>query len=136
LAVLYKSQGYFAETEPLFKRSLEIKERTLGNDHPDVAVIISNLAELYYYKMYIEAEPLFKRALEIYENALGKENKCVTITLFNLAGLYESQGKYEKAEPLYQRSLEITEKALGKDHPNYKTIMQTYSQMLSEKIKE
>ena len=44
---LYTSQGQYANAEPLYKRSIVIKERVLGPDHPDVAVSLNGLAELY-----------------------------------------------------------------------------------------
>ena len=34
LALLYKAQGSYREAEPLYKRSLEASERTLGKEHP------------------------------------------------------------------------------------------------------
>ena len=37
LAELYRNQGRYAEAEPLYKRSLAIREKALGPDHPDVA---------------------------------------------------------------------------------------------------
>ena len=33
--------------EPLYKRSLEIREKVFGKDHPDVATSLENLASLY-----------------------------------------------------------------------------------------
>ncbi len=47
LALLYKAQGRYAETEPLYKRSLAIKEKALSPEHPDVAQSLNNLAALY-----------------------------------------------------------------------------------------
>ena len=41
------SQGRYADAEPLYKRSLAIREKALGPDHPDVATSLNNLAELY-----------------------------------------------------------------------------------------
>ncbi len=40
------SQGKLEEAGPLFKRSLGIRERVLGPDHPDVATSLNNLAGL------------------------------------------------------------------------------------------
>ncbi len=40
------SQGTPEEAEPLFKRSLNIRERVLGPDHPDVAQSLNDLAGL------------------------------------------------------------------------------------------
>jgi tetratricopeptide (TPR) repeat protein len=57
-------QGRYAEAEPLYKRSLAIREKALGPDHPDVALSLNNLAGLYDNQgRYAEAEPLYKRSL-------------------------------------------------------------------------
>ena len=39
-------QGKYDEAQPLFERSLEIGKKTLGEDHPDFAPYLNNLAEL------------------------------------------------------------------------------------------
>lgn len=44
---LYEAQGQYAQAEPLYKRSLAIREKTLGPDHPDVALSLENMAVLY-----------------------------------------------------------------------------------------
>ena len=68
LAALYQVQGRYAEAEPLFKRSLAIKEKAFGPDHPDVALSLNNLGLLYQNQgRYTDAEPLYKRALAIKE---------------------------------------------------------------------
>jgi tetratricopeptide (TPR) repeat protein len=115
---LYQSQGRFSEAEPLYVRSLELRERQLGADHPDVATSLNNLAELYRTQdRYSEAEQLYVRSLEILERHLGTGHPDVATCLNNLAVLYKSQGRYSEAEQLYVRSLEILERQLGADHP-------------------
>ena len=47
LASLYKEEARYADTEPLYKRALAIREKALGPDHPDVAQSLNNLADLY-----------------------------------------------------------------------------------------
>ena len=122
LAILYKDQGKYSEAEPLYLRSLEIYERQLGADHPDVATNLNNLAALYRAQgKYSEAEPLYLRSLEIRERQLGEDHPNVAQSLNNLALLYDSQGKYSEAEPLYLRSLSILERQLGADHPDVAT---------------
>ena len=60
--------GRYEEAIPYSKRSLEIVERILGKDDPDVATGLNNLATLYQDSgRYAEAEPLNKRSLEIRE---------------------------------------------------------------------
>ena len=119
LAALYRSQGRYAEAEPLYRRSLKIAEAALGPDHPDVALSLNNLAGLYELQgRYADAEPLIRRSLKIKEAKLGPDHPDVAQSLNNLALLYESQGRYAEAEPLFRRSLTIREATLGPDHPD------------------
>jgi CHAT domain-containing protein/tetratricopeptide (TPR) repeat protein len=112
-------KGRYAEAEPLYKRSLAIREKALGPDHPDVAASLNNLALLYDQQgRQVDAEPLYKQALVIWEKALGPDHPDVATALNNLALLYDAQGRYADAEPLYRRSLVIREKILAPDDPN------------------
>jgi tetratricopeptide (TPR) repeat protein len=119
---LYESQGRDSEAELLFVRSLEIRERQLGSDHPDVAKSLNNLAELYRnQRRYAEAEPLYQRSLSIWEQTLGADHPNVAKSLSNLALLCESQGHYNEAEHLQLRSLKINERQLGTDNVDVAT---------------
>jgi len=75
LAELYRIQGRYPEAEPLYRRSLAIRERTLGPEHPSVATSLNNLAAFYHVQgRYAEAEPLYRRTLVIllqYTSARG-----------------------------------------------------------------
>jgi CHAT domain-containing protein/Tfp pilus assembly protein PilF len=115
---LYRA-GKYDEARPLVERELEIHERVLGSEHPDIARALNNLANICYMKGdYITAEPLYQRALRIKEKTLGPEHPEVATYLNNLALLYEKKGHYAKAEPFYQRALIIREKALEPSHPD------------------
>ena len=46
LALLYDTQGEYAEAEHLLKRSLKIYQKFLGPDHPNVARFLENYAAL------------------------------------------------------------------------------------------
>ena len=119
---LYTAKADYTKAEPLYERSLRIFEKVLGEDHPNVASSLNNLAELYRTQgQYEQAEPIYQRSLAIKENTLGKDHPSVATSLNNLAELYRTQGKYEQAEPIYQRSLAIKENTLGKDHPSVAT---------------
>jgi CHAT domain-containing protein len=113
------NQGRFSEAIPLAQHILNIVEKALEAEHPDVATNLNNLARLYNAQgLYSQAEPLYQRALSIREKALGAEHPDVAISLNNLAALYRVQGLYPQAEPLYQRSLSILGKTLGPEHPD------------------
>ncbi|MEA5542963.1 tetratricopeptide repeat protein, partial [Limnoraphis robusta Tam1] len=68
-------QGKYNEAIPLAKRVLEMYQKLLGDEHPDVATSLSNLALLYREQgRYTEAEPLYKQALEMFQKLLGTEH--------------------------------------------------------------
>ena len=118
LADLYQAMGQYDKAEPLYQRSLKIREAKLGKDHPDVAASLNNLASLYKdMGQYEKAEPLLQRSLQIREDNLGKDHPDVAQSLDNLGTLYLIMDQDAKAEPLLQRSLKIREDRLGKDHP-------------------
>ena len=69
---LYNS-GDYAQGVEVAKRALKVAQQNDGPDHPNVALGLSNLAELYEaQKEYAKAEPLYKRSLEILEKRLAK----------------------------------------------------------------
>ena len=46
LAELYVKEDRYAEAQPLYLRSLAIRKKAMGLDHPDVAESLENYAEL------------------------------------------------------------------------------------------
>jgi hypothetical protein len=57
-----------------------------GPNHPDVALLLNNLAELYRIQgHYGDAEPLDKRSLAIREETLDPDHPDVAQSLNNLA---------------------------------------------------
>ena len=60
------TQGKYTEAEPLYKRSLRIREKALGTDHPYVATSLNNLTGLYRATgRAADAETLEKEASRI-----------------------------------------------------------------------
>ncbi|MFM8294706.1 MAG: tetratricopeptide repeat protein, partial [Microcystaceae cyanobacterium] len=81
---LYDVQGKYAEAEPLVLRSLAIREKQLGENHPDVATSLNNLAELYRAQgKYAEAEPLYQRAIAIFSEKLGENHPNTRTVIMN-----------------------------------------------------
>ena len=114
--------GKYESAIPLARQALEMQEKALGPDHPDVAAALNNLASLYRYNGQAAlAESLYRRALDIDEKALGPDHAEVARDLSNLASLYDSEKRYADAEPLYKWALATDEKALGPDHPDVAT---------------
>ena len=85
-ALLYDVQGKYDLAEPLYQKSLAIKEKILGQGHPSVTADLNNLAGLYYAQgKYEQAEILYKRSLVIKERILGENHPRVAISLNGLA---------------------------------------------------
>lgn len=110
---LYRSGKYDEALQPA-ERALELREKVLGPQHPDVAASLNNLGSIYSVKgAHNKAEPLYQRALAIVEQSLGPEHPDLAPILNNLANTYGAIGIFDKAEQLYKRTLSIVEKALG-----------------------
>ena len=114
-----------------FERALDSLERTLGENHPEVATALNNLALLYFAKAdFDKAEPLYKRSLAIDEKALGEDHPGVATDLNNLALLYKKQGNLDAAEPLLKRALTIKETYFDPGHPSLVTGLKNYASLL------
>jgi len=121
LELLY-SAGKSREALPLAEEALAIRKKVLGEEHPDYAVSLHNLAALYSAMGdYARAEPLYRQALEIWKKVLGEEHPHYAFSLNTLAGLYDSMGDYARAEPLYRQALAIWKKVHGEEHQDYAT---------------
>lgn len=119
LANIHYLRGDYVEALALHARALAIREKTLGPQHPDVAVSLNNLAVAHNTRGEDnEAIVLFERALAIDEAALGAQHPDIAYSLHNLANLHLARGEDKKAEALYTRALAVREAALGPDHPN------------------
>ncbi len=93
------------------KKALEVAEKNVGSNHPDVAESLNNLAALYGTQGdYAQAEPLYKRSLAIWEKALGPDHPDVAISLENMAVLFRATGRAKEAEVLERRAAVILER--------------------------
>jgi CHAT domain-containing protein len=111
--------GRYKQALPLAQRAVEIRGQVLGEDHPDYAMSLYNLAAQYdALAEHAKAERLYRRSLKIRETRQGKDHPDVAHCLNNLAMLHQAQGLYARAERLFQHSLQIRETRLGKDHPD------------------
>ncbi len=124
LGRLYQAKEDLVAAEEPYKRSLEIREKTLKPDHPDIARALNALAVLYQARGELDrAEPLYKRALTIYEASLGPDNPSLAPAINSLAVLYLLKADFDRARPLYLRALDIRERRLGPRHPDVATAL-------------
>lgn len=113
LANLYRDQDRFDihQAEPLYKRALAIREKTLGSEHPDTAQTLSDLSLLNFFeKNPSTAKELAERALPVQEKALGNDGKDIATTLNRLGLAERDLREFSPAEKNLQRALAIREK--------------------------
>ncbi|MBD2519876.1 tetratricopeptide repeat protein [Nostoc sp. FACHB-973] len=104
----YEAQGLYNQALTWCDQGLKVTKKRLGEEHPDVASILNNLAGLYSSQgRYSEAEPLYLQTLELGQRLLEEGHPNVVASLNNLAELYRSQGRYSEAEPLYLEVLKL-----------------------------
>ena len=118
---LYR-EGKYDEAVSVGKRALELRERVLGAENPELVPVLINLGEVYRAeKKFSDAQSSYERALAIGEKAFGAEDKRLAPILDKLAYLAIERKEDGKAEELFSRSLSITEKSLGPDAPELNT---------------
>ena len=121
-ALLRGGKAGEVEAKALAERAVRIKEKILGQDDPELAKSVNNLAYLLSSRGdFAGAKLNHERALAIREKAFGPDSPEVARSLSALGEVLRNLGKYAEAKPLHERALAIQEKALGLDHPDVAT---------------
>ncbi len=128
LSKLYDSYLLYHKSAPLYKRALEIREKSLKYGNPDTINNINNLAKAYLFTgQPDQAELLFDRSLEIVEKTYGPKSReiiknindryavGIVNNMVNLENLTEVIVK--KQESLLKRAVSIRDKKHDRDYP-------------------
>ncbi len=118
LAETYRAQGRYAEAEPLYKRSIAIRERTNGPERSSLVGTLNGLADLYRAQgRYAEAEPLYKRSLAYWERTAGREHSHVATLMEKFATVLRGMDRAAEAAELEARVRAIRAKGPQQDVP-------------------
>ncbi len=121
------------EADAVLRRALEIRERALPADHPDVAETAMNLGVVRrYHGRYAEAEPLLRRALEIRRRVLPADHADTADSLNTLGSLVRAQGRPAEAEALFREALDVSRRALPPGDPKISTVINNLAGPLQE----
>jgi len=122
MAYLAECHGHYQEAERLYYQSLDLRTQQYGDQHPEVATILSDLGGLYCLQSrYAEAEPLLKQALAI-KQIIEADHIETGHVLYQLAKLYKHKEHYSEADPLFQKALSIFRQRLGSQHPRTQAV--------------
>ncbi|CAM9138218.1 unnamed protein product, partial [Ectocarpus sp. 13 AM-2016] len=114
-------QGKYEEAEPLYRRSLAIREKVLGPEHPDVAQSLNNRAALLETQGVGLEHPDVAKAFGLPH--MQQHHQAI----FSLPLPFTFYGKYEEAEPLCRRSLAFDENIYGPDHASVATALYNWA---------
>ena len=124
--------GRYVEAEEPARRSVEIRERLLG-DHPELATSLNTLGNVLWHQGRLdEAEAVHRRALDLRERILPPGHTDIGQTLHNLGALRYFAADLAEAERLWRRSAEIEEAAHGPDDWNLATSLHTLAIVCSD----
>lgn len=130
LAVLYKDQGKYNESEELFKQATEIIKRTNGENSTQYAIVLNNNAMLFQnIGRYEQAEKLLLKAIPIASAQLKEKSPNYVRLYMNLALLYQLMNDLDKAENIYLKALQIQEKRIGQNHPDYAVLLRSMASL-------
>ena len=112
---LFKHVGMFSyrladwnRSERVMRRAIQIIEQSYPRNHPEVALALSNLAQLLKATdRFEEAEKLMRRALEINEQSYMANQLDIARDLTHLAVLLMNTGRITDSEPLLKRAVSI-----------------------------
>lgn len=135
LGAIKLEQGNEAEAEECFRKALEIGDRTVGSDHPDLILLLNDLTRIYLRQSaFAAAEPLLLRLLELKRNK-GEDHPEVATVLASLATVRQALGRHESAEQLWRRVLEIRERTLAPNHFAIATALEHFGEACSARGK-
>ncbi len=110
----FKNSSKFSKAEEQYKKSVELSEKVLGNEHPDTATTYNNLASVYYHKGdYTKALEWHHKALTICEKVMGKEHPNTATTYNNIAGVYNKPRRLRQGTRVVPKGFRYPRKGVG-----------------------
>jgi tetratricopeptide (TPR) repeat protein len=114
-----KGRLLYREAEAKLRQALAIRQKALGEEHPETAISYNNVAVcLDDQGRHAEALPLYQKALALRQKVLGEEHPETAISYNNVAVCLNDQGKHAEALHLHQKALALCQKVLGVQHPD------------------
>ncbi|CAF0957788.1 unnamed protein product [Adineta steineri] len=134
LGFVHSNQGDYEKSIWYYEKALEICQKNLPSNHPDLATSYNNIGSVYE-KMgeYSKALSSHEKALAIRQKTLPSNHPSLACSYNNISTVYVKMEEYSKALPYYEKALEIEQKALPSNHPSlatsYSNIGRVYNNM-------
>ncbi len=126
LGLLYSNSNTLKEDTAIiiYKEAIAENKKTFGVEHPDYAMSLSFLSELYVDQGKFDlAKPLTIEAISIIKKNSITESLLNARVYNQLAEIYNKEGDFENSEKFYLETLAITKNQHGEDNKHYATIL-------------
>jgi len=118
MGICHLEMGYSKMALEWLYKALAIRDKELGEEHPNAVATYVALASTYRKQgEYGEAFKWCGKALAAYRKKGDLEHPDVGVLYLTLANLYYDTGEYATALEWYSRDLAGSEKVYGKNHP-------------------
>jgi tetratricopeptide (TPR) repeat protein len=122
LGLIQDAKGDYKKAIEYLRKSLEILEKALPPNHPDLATSYNNIAVVYRNMgEYSKALSFYEKAFEILQKSLPSNHPSLASSYNNIAVMYQHMGEYSKALSFYEKAFEIRQKTLPPNHPDLAT---------------
>lgn len=124
-AIALQKAGKAKEAAPLLTKAVEVIRRRRGEDAPDYALMLRELAAMQMLSgNLLQAEELALKGLEIYRRILPKDSRVQGMTLFLLGEIHVLAGHDAKAVSLLKEAADLRRGA-DEDRPNANDALRT-----------
>lgn len=132
IARSFEKLGRSREAEPLVREAIELRERVLGEDHPETVSSLSDHAMiLLALGQQSDAEPILRRVMDLRLRMHGEDHPDALASMNNYGGVLEALGRLNDAAPLISGVLERRRRILGKDHVDTVQSMNNWAKLLA-----
>ncbi|CAF1473383.1 unnamed protein product [Adineta steineri] len=122
LGFVYWNQADYEKALWYNEQGLEIQQKTLPSNHPDLATTYNSIGMVYHsMREYPKALSFYEKAFKIRQETLPSNHPDLAISYNNIALLYDNMGEYSKALSFYEKAIEIQQKTLPSNHSHLAT---------------
>ena len=137
LGAAYLDLEEYTQAEPILRRTLTLRESSIGTEHPLLVPTLHNLGILLrHLEHYREGEQYLVRALKIANTSYGSEHPAIAYVLLEYAILLLDEGRNSEADETFQKSLNMSINVFGAAHESVMEIMSEYAVSLRANARE
>jgi len=119
IGTVYETLGLYPEAQKLLQKSLELRRRVLGPEHPDTLGTMKEMGRILRLEGQLAgSEKLLRETLESERRVLGPENPATMQCMVELANVLREQGHLAESEKLRVETLALQRRVLGPEHPD------------------